>query len=112
MRPGEGGKPAVQTRIGGAETDPCFGQLDRVFPPTGIDVDLSEHDMGGGVARVQPDRLLERRDPAIDAMRPHADQTEGVMGVWIARVETDRALAQLVSPGEVGFGTLRPTEKA
>src|SRR6516162_9361976 len=34
------------------------------------------------------------------------------MGIWIARVETDRALAQLVGLGEVGFGIIRPAEKS
>ena len=52
VRAGEGGKPAVQARISGAEPDPGFGQLDRLCPPPDVNVHLSEHNMGGGKARV------------------------------------------------------------
>jgi hypothetical protein len=34
------------------------------------------------------------------------------MGIWIAGVESDRALARFVGLNKVGFRTLRPTEKA
>ena len=58
---------------------------------------------------IPPDRLHKFLDRALDAARPCTDQTLGEVGGRIAGIETDCALAQIVSLSKVGIGIFRPT---
>jgi len=49
MRGCQPGKPDEQARIAGTEADTLLRQLDRLFWPTGVEVHLSEQDVGGGI---------------------------------------------------------------
>src|SRR5229473_1326248 len=66
--------------------------------------------MGGGVAWIEVDSLLEFRHRAIGTARPQADEAESEAGVWVTAVETYRALCQLERLVVIAFGILRPAE--
>src|SRR6266436_9617125 len=102
VRPGECGKPDEHARIAGAEADAPFRLLDRLFRPTGVEVHLSEQDVSGGKARVELDRLLECRDPALGTARPHARQTKSKMGIGITRIEGYGLTRKIVTVFERG----------
>src|SRR5258708_7518730 len=66
--------------------------------------------MGGGVAWIEVDSLLEFRHRAIGTARPHADEAQSGAGVWGTAVETCRPPCPLERPVVIAFGILRPAE--
>src|SRR6516165_1660366 len=110
-------QPDKETRILWAEADCLFRELNRRLRVSAIEVHLTKDGVGGGVAGIEANRLLETRYRTIPASRPHADDTEGEMGWRITGVETDRTLSQLmglniipcdiVCPAEEGSGAER-----
>src|ERR1700730_6575825 len=66
--------------------------------------------MGGGMARIEGDSLLELRHRTIGTARPQADEAESEAGVWVTAVKSHRALGQLERLVVIAFGILRPAE--
>src|SRR6516162_5559070 len=96
VRASERDQPDVQARIARAKADTLLRPLDRLFAPPAVKVHLSKQDMGCGEARVEPDRLLERRNAAFGTACIHAGQTRSETAIGIARVEGHGPSRQIV----------------
>src|SRR5271169_3642400 len=97
VRARERGQPDKQARILWAEANPLFGKRDRLLRMAAVKVRLGEENVGGGIAGIEIDCLLERRHRKIGAVRPHADEAAREMSGGIAGVETNRTLGELIS---------------